>query len=427
MTSRTEPVAFAVIQFLFWSSIVTFEAFMVPYLRENGYTPGAIGPIMGAVFGLAVVGQPLLGALADRISSPKLLIAGALAVASLAVLATPAVVSWYPAVVLIALVYSLSANSLPAVFDGWIMARREHNPRISYGVSRGFGSAGFAAGAAAVGFVAERFGSAVIFPIYVAVALSSAALVLRVPRAGESQGSTVSAGTAAAGIASAGIAAGDEFGGDRQGRRNGRRILAAIRENGAAVLGNRPYLTLLLGSLLAFVGFRAALTFLPLLIEELGGSVSDVGLAHSVGAVSEIPFLFFSSWLLYRYRGPALITLILALLSLRLFVYTLLGDTTQLLILQLSHGLTFGLFLAATVDWIHRIAPKQHRSFFQALAPSIYFGIGSISGSWLGGVVIETFSVMTMYRLAALFAAAGAVVIAFGGSRGLRDDFARRV
>jgi len=394
MTQRSEPAGFAGIEFLFWFSIVTFEAFMVPFLRGRGYSPGEIGPIMGAVFGLSVIGQPVLGAIADRVASPKRFIAGALVVAAAGVALVPLVVSWYPLVVTIALVYSVTANSLPAVLDGWIMARREQNPRINFGVARGFGSAGFAVGALTVGMIAERFGTETIFPVYVGFVLLAAGLVLQVPSRRRDEPERVtsprSAGTGSPVQVS----------------------IALVRERVSAIVTNGPYIILLIATFFAFAGFRAALTFLPILVEQLQGSVSDVGFAHSVGAISEIPIFFLSSLIFLRWRGAGLIAILLAVLSIRIFAYTMVGTTAQLFALQLSHGLTFGLFLAATVDYIHEIAPEGHRGFFQALAPSVYFGLGSTFGSWIGGIVVERLSVVAMYRYAALLAAIGTLILA---------------
>lgn len=388
MDTRTEPAGFTIIQFLFWFALVTFEAFMVPYLRGEGYTPGQIGPVMGAVFGLSIVGQPVLGTIVDRVTSPKRIISGTLVIAAVTVAITPIIVAWYPAILVIALVYSVTANSLPAVLDGWIMMRREENPRINYGIARGFGSAGFAIGAIAIGMVADRVGTSIIFPIYFVTVIVMAAVVLGIPTLHRTKSQPIS----------------------RQSTSRRRTSFNIFRENVAAVTANGPYLVLLVSSYLAFVGLRAALTFLPILVEELNGSVSDVGIAHSVAAVSEVPFFFLSAIILLRIRGPRLIAAILSLLSVRLFTYTLLSHTGQLFFLQTSHGLTFGLFLAATVDYIHRIAPPEHRSFFQALAPSVYFGLGSITGSWLGGVIIESYSTLVMYRWSASIALVGAIV-----------------
>jgi MFS transporter, PPP family, 3-phenylpropionic acid transporter len=383
-----EPYRFAAIEFLFWSGIVTFEAFMVPYLRSVGYTPGRIGPVMGAAFALSVLGQPLLGAVTDHVRSPRRLIATVLVLSGVAVIAVPAVSGVYAALFAVVLVYSLTANSLPAVLDGWIMARQEHNPRVRYGIVRGIGSAGFAAGALVFGVVTERFGLTVIFPSYLGLVAVTAVLALGVP-------AVKPAAEAAAGAAA---------GGPPVSRIH---PFAHIRGRLNAVLSNRAYLLMLVSSFLAFVGLRAALTFIPVLISELGGSLTDVGLAHSIAAVSEIPFFFLSVVIFRRVRGPCLIASILALLGLRLFGYTLLTSAPQILLLQLTHGVTFGLFLAATVEYIHRIAPPEDRSFFQALAPSVYFGLGSITGSWLGGIVIEATSVFVMYRATALLAVLG--------------------
>ncbi|MFW6260326.1 MAG: MFS transporter, partial [Spirochaetota bacterium] len=82
------------------------------------------------------------------------------------------------------------------------------------------------------------------------------------------------------------------------------------------------------------------------------------------------------------------------------------------LLLQLPHGATFGIFLAATVDYINEIAPPAHRSLFQAIAPSVFFGLGSIVGSWVGGIAIEAFSLVWVYRAAAVLAVAGAAGMA---------------
>ncbi len=389
---NVEPYRFAAIQFLFWSGIVTFEAFMVPYLRSVGYTPGRIGPVMGAAFALSVIGQPVLGAITDHVHSPRRLIAVVLVVSGLAVIAVPAVSGVYAALFAVVLVYSVTANSLPAVLDGWIMARQEHNPKVRYGIARGIGSAGFAAGALVFGVVTDRYGVTVIFPSYLVLAVVTAVLALGVPAV---KPAALSGSVAADGAPLV----------------SGSRPFAHIQRRLSVVLANRAYVLMLVSSFLAFVGLRAALTFIPVLIDELGGTLTDVGLAHSIAAMSEIPFFFLSVVIFRRVRGPYLIASILALLGLRLFGYTLLTSAPQILLLQLTHGVTFGLFLAATVEYIHRIAPAEDRSFFQALAPSVYFGIGSITGSWLGGIVIELTSVFVMYRAAALLAVLGSLLL----------------
>jgi predicted MFS family arabinose efflux permease len=414
-----EPVRFALIEFFFWASILCFEGFMVPYLSDEGYSPSRIGPIMSAVFGLAVLGQPLLGAISDRIASPKWLVGATMAIAGISVVLVPSVSRIYGAVLAIALVYSVTGNSLPAVLDGWIMARREYNPRLKYGVVRGLGSAGFATAALVLGLVTDRLGAGVVFPVYLGLAAVTAVLALTVPRVRRD-------GTAAADRPDPRIAEEARRPLDRTRPEHGVPsrdgcVVGVVRDHVVAVLRNRAYVLLLVSSFLAFVGFRAALTFLPLLIEELEGSLSDVGLAHSIGAISEVPFFFLSTLIFTRFRGSRFVVVTLVLLAVRLAAYSLLTSSSQVLALQVTHGLTFGLFLAATVDYIHTIAPREHRSFFQALAPSVYFGLGSIVGSWLGGIVIELSSTDWLYRGSGVLALLGAGLLMLTPRKRFRD------
>ena len=386
-----ETARFAGIQFLFWASIVAFEAFMVPFLTDNGYSPSQAGFVMSAIFGFAILGQPIVGSLSDRMNSPRWIIAIAMTLAAAGALVLPMAVSVYPVVVAVALLYSLTANSLPAVLDAWVMARRRHNPGLSYGVARGFGSLGFAVAALVFGLLAERIGVPVVFTFYAGLAIGVAALALFMPR------------PAAA-----------ELRGERQpDESSSRRHLA---EGLRAAATNGPYVALLVATFIAFVGFRAAMTFLPLLLTSVGGSVADVGVAHSIAALSEAPLLFLSGVLIRRVRGPRLIAGVLLLMAVRLFLYSVLGSSGAVLLLQISHGVTFGIFLAAAVDYIDVIAPAEHRSLFQAIAPSVFFGLGSVAGSWLGGLGIEVFSLLWVYRASAILTLTGAlIVLVFNG------------
>ncbi|MFP4115181.1 MAG: MFS transporter [Spirochaetales bacterium] len=409
-TGLAEPIRLSAIEFFFWSSIACFEGFMVPYLTSVGYRPAQIGPIMGAVFGPAIVGQPVLGAISDRISSPKWLIAVAMVVAGSVVVLIPAAVGWYAAVLVIVLVYSVSGNSLPAVLDGWIMARRDYNPRINYGIARGFGSAGFATAALALGYVAERWGPGIVFPVYLGIAIATAALAVTAPQMRPTASTEETTPPCRDGA--------PKTRSDRGLRSLSRRVWTRV-----GVVGrNRRYVLFLIASFLAFVGFRAAFTFLPLLIDELGGTLSHVGLAHSIGAISEVPFLFLSALILRRLRGSRFVALTLLLFGLRLSTYSVLTSTAQVLGLQLTHGLTFGLFIAASVDYIHAIAPPEHRTLFQAIAPSVYFGLGSIVGSWIGGIVVEAISVFWAFRGAGVLAVAGSLVLFVSPAHGSADE-----
>ena len=396
-----QTARFSLLQFLFWSSIVCFEAFLVPYLRSVGYAPSQVGIVMAAVFALALVGQPILGSITDRIRSPRYLVTAVLIVAAVGVNLIPVVRFSLIAIVGLALLYSVTANSLPAVLDAWIMSRRDTPGPPDYGIARGFGSLGFAAAAVIIGFLTDRYGLELLFPAYLVLVLAAAGTALFMPRPPRLPRSPRPERPRSQGKQATADWTPEELGLPAPAPEVRTPPLRGFLDGLRAALHNPSYLLLLGSAMVAFTGLRAGITFIPLLLEEVGGTVSDVGLAHSIGAVSEVPLFFLSGLILRRYRGLPLLGAILVLFAVRLFAYTLVGAAWGVLALQLTHGLTFGLFLAAAVDYVHRIAPPEHRGFFQALAPSVYFGIGSIAGSWLGGIIIEATSVVVLYRLAA--------------------------
>ena len=390
---------------------------MVPFLTDYGYSPSQSGFVMSAIFALAIVGQPLLGSVSDRMSTPRWIVACAMIVAGGLSLLLPGGVAVYGLVVVVALLYSLSAGSLPAVLDAWIMARRRRNPGLSYGVSRGFGSLGFAVGAYVFGLAGERMGVSIVFVIYAFLAAGVALLAVLMPRppateavasegSGGSRGDADGPGHGRGGQASAAPAP------DRRAQKGSEPHLV---QGLKAVVKNGPYLALLLATFITFVGFRAAMTFLPLLLEAVGGTVADVGSSYSIAAISEVPLLFLSGIIIRRIRGPRLIAAVLLLMAGRIFVYSLMRSPEAVLILQATHGVTFGIFLAAVVDYIDQIAPPDHRSLFQAIAPSIFFGLGSVVGSWVGGITIEAVSLEFLYQASGVLALAGGVVVIISG------------
>jgi PPP family 3-phenylpropionic acid transporter len=394
-----ETGRFALVQVFFWAAVVSFEAFMVPWLRGHGYSPSQAGLVVAVVFGCAVVGQPILGGISDRVASPGRMVATALLIGTAAFVSMPLVVQWMPALLTLAAVYSLTIASLPAVLDAWIISRREVVPSLHYGIARGAGSFGFASGGIILGFLVDRtpLGVDIIFPGFALATLTAVAVALhisrRFSRARTNTGTHPTQHLPVSALAPPVLSAREQVSG-------------AFR----AVISNRPYLLLLLGSFLGFSGLRAALTFLPYLFDSVGGSVGHVGLAYSIGAISEVPFFVGAAYLHRRVRGAPLLSAVLLLMAVRLLMYTWMASPQAVLLLQISHGLTFGVFMATAVDYIHRIAPPEHRGFFQTLAPSVFFGIGSIVGGWLGGILMEATSIVWLYRTAALLALIGAPI-----------------
>ncbi len=367
---------------------------MVPYLSSIGFSERQAGLIMAAIFLVSIGSGPLWGYLADRTDRHRQIISLALGVGIVAVLAIGSSGTSFALIVLFALIYSLTVNSMPALIDSWIMKISRAGSPINYGIARGFGSLGFAACGAVLGIVLERHGLALLFPTYAAMTLVVLLIVVTTrsqqPIAGAPHNESRVADTAAG---TSPVSAG-----------------AALR----AVLSNGRYLVLLVSCFFVFLGTRAAITFLPLRFYELGGTTIHVGWAQSVSAGSEIPFMFLSAVILRRVRPRLLLLAAMVFFVVRLVFVRLAPTPGTLLAVQAIQGISVGFLLPAAIHYIDRISPPAYRSLSQTLAPAIYFGLASVVGSTTGGVIIERYGLDVLYTVSPIVAAVG--VLLFGGS-----------
>lgn len=71
-------------------------------------------------------------------------------------------------------------------------------------------------------------------------------------------------------------------------------------------------------------------------------------------------------------------------------------------IVQLSHGITFGLFYAAMILWVHKHSPAGLSTTMQGMAHGIMFGIGGGAGQLLSGYILDYGSGKMMFLGSAL-------------------------
>lgn len=378
--------------FFFWASVIMMEGFLVAYLTGIGYGERQIGLVMASLFFPSVVTTPLWGYLADRTSRHRAIIIGCLVVSIAAVQGIWASGRIIGLAITFGFLYSLTLMSMPGLVDSWVMSLRRRGFTISYEIARAFGSLGYSACGAILGFVLERLGLNLVFPIYAAVMVITVVLVVTMRDQGLTHHRLASDTSAEPETSSTGS----------------NRLESPV----TAVLTNRRYLILVVSAFLAFVGMRASMTFLPLRIFELGGNTAHVGLAQSVFAGSEIPFMFLSVLALRRFKPRIVLSGALFFYVIRLVVVRFMPTAPLLVAVQLLQGPSTGFMLPAAVHYIDRIAPPPHRTLFQTLAPAIYFGLASVVGSAVGGVLVDSRGLDALYTAAPVVAASGAILFA---------------
>ncbi len=399
MTHRDNAM-FGAIQWFFWAGFGLVFAFLSAFYQEIGFSTVQIGLVMALVSVANIAGQPVLGLISDRIGAPGLVLRNGLVVGialAVAMFASPPLL--FPVAVLSVLI-SIAVQTLPPILDGWTMQVRDRVPRLDYGLTRSMGSLGFALTVAVAGPLFDSHGIEWMFPGSAAALAVTAVIVTVVKR----YHGPVAAASAAADGAAPRAAASPACVPPPEPQTDARST--TIRR-----FFSPQMIALLAISFVTFTAFRPVQVFLPVLMRHVGGTNQDLGFGLSIMAISEFPFLLGFSLLIRRLRDTRIMLIALVFFLFRIGIHIYAASPTFVVLAQALQGPSFGLFLPASVHLLNRLAPTGTRTVAQTAGAIASFGLGSMSGSAVGGYLADWFGIAGMYAI--MSGVMGAVILAY--------------
>lgn len=157
------------------------------------------------------------------------------------------------------------------------------------------------------------------------------------------------------------------------------------------------------------VAFGAYNSFFSLYLKEVLGIVA-VTVYWAIGAISEIPIVFFSGRIIRRYGiGPLLLTAGVVMM-LRMLLYATRPTASVVVLIQLFHAISFGLMLSGGIAYVNRAIPIGRRGVATTAFNSIGIGLPVFVGAALGGQLVEVFGYTGMYATIAIFPAMSAAL-----------------
>lgn len=163
------------------------------------------------------------------------------------------------------------------------------------------------------------------------------------------------------------------------------------------LLQNKPFILFLLFMMFITIAHRANDSFIGIYVTELGGSEGMVGLAWFVGVLSEAAVFALSRFWFRTYHPLVFVIVSSILYCMRWFLYGATTDPVLIIVFQVLHGLTFGVFYVAAFDYVTRVIPNMLQSTGHLLFYSVMFGVSGIIGSLLGGAIIDTHGGATLF------------------------------
>ena len=371
---------YAAVQGTYWAANCTLRGLTAVFLTYHGFSDAQIGYTSSLVYCLTITLSLLLSAWADRHpNSPLkrtitgLFLCGLAAAAVLYALPVP--------MLMLMLVYALNCcfhNCADSILNALMMQYVDNGIPARYGWPRGVGSITYATMAWVLGVLMERYTPDIILPIFLGLCGLSLLALAFLPDPGPRK----------------------------------------LREKQAKVsyvhmLKNNPTLVLLLvACILSGMGQTSATTFLIRVVEKLGGTSKELGVAMFIQAGVELPMMFASGWLLKRFSARGLLVLSFFSSGLRLVMLRFAPNLPVLYGIMFFSMFCFGIYGFASVLFVNSIAGPQEKVRAQSLLSLCYTGgIGGILGNLLAGVLIGPLGVDRVLVLSAALCMAGAGVM----------------
>ncbi|WP_373019647.1 MFS transporter [Thiomicrorhabdus sp.] len=349
------------------------------YFQSLSFTPVEIGQLMGALLATKVIAPNLWGWLADRsgLSIKWVRLATALTLVSgVGLIAFDS----YWALLLTILFFSFFWHASLPQFESYTfgcLGDEKHR----YGQIRLWGSVGFIAAVLAIGWQVEHFGIWVL-PWNLLALLGAVWLTAYLVS-------------------------------DSAPRVHLEKDVGFIE-----ILKQSPVWHLLVVAFLVQLSHGVYYAFFTIQLSALGYEKTVIAWLWALGVISEIGVFFFMAWLFkaYSVRNLILISVVLTLIRWLMNAY-LAASLEWMIVAQILHAASFGLFHAAAIHLIDHYFRGRHHGKGQAIFAASSHGLGGALGMLMAGYAWSLGQAELAYGLCAI-----AVAIAwFFAWRGVRE------
>jgi PPP family 3-phenylpropionic acid transporter len=350
--------------FLLYASVAFVSPFMVLYYQRLGFTGAQIGLLTGITPLTTFFSAPLWTALADSTRRHRLIMGLTILAGVIALFIFPLLKVFAP-ILLLAILFNFFVGPVASFIDSATMFMLADEKEM-YGRIRLGGTIGYGLAAPIAGVLVQNYGLKFAF-------WGSAGLFLL--------GFFVSQKLV--------------FGTSRVKNPS----LGRVR----TLLSNPGWLLFLTVAFAGGAALAALNSYIFPYLKELGANESTMGLALTIGTLSEIPVLFFGNLLIKRLKSRGLLMLTMTVTGLRMVLFGVSGTPSLALIIQLLNGLSFPAMWVAGVSYAHENAPEGMETTAQGLFGAMVMGFGMSVGGFIGGPLLENIGGRGLYLIYGVF------------------------
>lgn len=352
---------------------------LIPYLSllliHDGLKSSQIGQIMAVGTLIALLAQPVWGYLVDRFRITRVTLAlSTLVPGLLAILYNS---HWLLLLALTSVLSNLFSIPQAPIADSFAISIAR-SAQISYGSIRLFGSLGFAIGSYGGGLYLAHWPVTTLWIPFAGLGLIGAVLAFLFPTAPLQVG-----------------------------------VGSSMLQGVAELVSDKRFLAFLGGGFLVSQTLTAFNTYFAVTFQAMGGSLNLTGVAFFLAAATNVPAMMVAARVIARIGREWTMLLSAIAYILRWSVQAFVPNPTVAIAIQVLHGVSFGFFYVAAVDFVSRSARRELQATAQSVFAMVSFGFAGIFGNLLNGYLLRFGGPTLMYEVCTVSAALGVACFAY--------------
>jgi len=162
---------------------------------------------------------------------------------------------------------------------------------------------------------------------------------------------------------------------------------------------------------LYLTSFAFLSNFLNIRVAAAGMTQTQAGYMWTMGVVSEVVFFFFGAHIVKRVPIRPLIMVSMFMAGLRYLFTGLCDSFTALFLLSALHGFGYGSFHMGVMSYVNKCVPDRLKLKAQTMYSGLGYGLGTITGSVISGIVFDVAGVKMVFITAFLFCTASVIIL----------------
>lgn len=150
--------------------------------------------------------------------------------------------------------------------------------------------------------------------------------------------------------------------------------------------------------------------FFSIHLNRLGFDNLFIGLCWAAAVGAEIIAMLFSERIFKRFDYESVLIFSFCIAVLRWAGLWATGSAAGILVLQISHAVTYGTFHMASILYVDALAPSQTKTIAQAANNAVTYGLGLMVGFFISGALYEHIGSQALFAVSGCLALLGGLL-----------------